>query len=87
MKTAHCKHNILKTHFDITWKHLQEALLHFSVPVELIDELKAVFYSVEGDIVKDAPAQKETQPLGDKKNIEESKGCPFAKIVKNQSHK
>jgi hemoglobin len=37
MKTAHCKHNIHKAHFDITWSHLQDALLHFSVPTELIE--------------------------------------------------
>lgn len=53
MKAAHCKHNILKTHFDITWKHLEESLKHFSVPVELIQELKEIFYSVEADIVKE----------------------------------
>lgn len=46
MKTAHCKHNILKSHFDITWRHLEEALLYFNVSENLIEELKEVFYSV-----------------------------------------
>jgi hemoglobin len=84
MKTAHCKLNIFKTHFDVTWKHLEEALLHFSVPVILVDEVKAIFYSVEGDIVRQPPAS--TCPFGQIENKEKPKGCPFkSKVSKPES--
>lgn len=52
MKTAHCKLNISKEDFDITWEHLEEALKYFSVQINLISQLKKIFYSVEGEIVK-----------------------------------
>ena len=76
MKTAHCKHNILKSHFDITWRHLENACLHFSVDRLLIEELKAIFYSVESDIVKVKP---EVTPLALEIKNEQSKAseCPF----------
>lgn len=51
MKTAHCKLKVSKQHFDVSWKHLHSAVLHFKVPLDLIEELKAIFYSVEGDVV------------------------------------
>lgn len=76
MKTAHCKLNILKSHFDITWKHLENALNHFKVKKVLIDELKAVFYSVEADIVR---GQSQVTPMTKEIKNEQNKptGCPF----------
>ena len=32
MKTAHCKFNIWKSHYDKTWKNLEQSLQHFNVP-------------------------------------------------------
>lgn len=31
MKTAHCKLKITKEHFDITWDHLEQALIFYKV--------------------------------------------------------
>ena len=36
MFTAHCKYNITKSDFDITWRHLEESLLFFKVERSLI---------------------------------------------------
>jgi hypothetical protein len=54
MKTAHCKMNISMQDFDVTWENLESSLKHFSVESVLIDELKAIFYSVQDEIVKKA---------------------------------
>lgn len=78
MHTAHCKFNIQKKDFDVTWKHLEEALLHFSVDMDLVNELKIIFYSVEAEIIKtqtqNSPAQ---QPLVNSTNKSKASGCPF----------
>lgn len=51
MKKAHEKMKITKLAFDETWSNLNKSLNDHNVPQNLIDELKEVFYSVEGDIV------------------------------------
>lgn len=51
MKTAHCKLKICEKDFDITWENLELAMKHFNVAVELIEEVKEIFYSVQGEIV------------------------------------
>lgn len=51
MKKAHDKMKITKLAFDETWNNLVKSLNDHKVPQNLIDELKDVFYSVEGDIV------------------------------------
>ena len=51
MKTAHAKFKISKKEYDETWVNLEKALHFFKAPAAEVDELKAVFYSVEGDIV------------------------------------
>ena len=53
MKSAHCKLNINKEEFDITWNHLKASLEHFQVEQSMISEVKDIFYSVEGEIVKE----------------------------------
>lgn len=78
MHTAHCKFNIQKKDFDTTWNHLEEALLHFSVDRNLINELKTIFYSVETEVIK-APTQnsRPEQPLLNSTNKSKVSGCPF----------
>jgi hypothetical protein len=51
MKKAHCHYKIGRLEFNVTWHHLENALGHFAVNAELINEVKDIFYSVEGDIV------------------------------------
>ena len=51
MKTAHAKFKISKKEYDQTWVNLENSLHYFKAPQAEIDELKTVFYSVEGDIV------------------------------------
>jgi hypothetical protein len=78
MKTAHCKLNISKGDFDITWQHLEEALLHFKVEKSNISELKTVFYSVEGDIVKkNQPISVFHDSVNKTQNISSISKCPF----------
>jgi hemoglobin len=60
MKTAHCKMSISSKDFDVTWENLENSLKHFSVEEVLIEELKAIFYSVQEEIVKKTAAQAET---------------------------
>jgi hypothetical protein len=60
MKTAHCKMSISSKDFDVTWENLDNSLKHFSVEEVLIEELKAIFYSVQEEIVKKTVAQAET---------------------------
>ena len=52
MKTAHCKLHITLHDYDATWENLEKSLKHFSVGELLIEELKAIFYSVQDEIVK-----------------------------------
>jgi hypothetical protein len=47
MKTAHCKLKITQNDFHITWENLENAMKHFNVAVELIEEVKEIFYSVQ----------------------------------------
>ena len=78
MKTAHCKLNISKGDFDITWEHLEESLVHFKVEKSLILELKSVFYSVEGDIVKtDQHTSAFHDSVNKPQNITSVTKCPF----------
>lgn len=51
MKAAHAKFKITKTDLDNVWNHLNESLHFYKVSEELIQEVKTVFYSVEGDVV------------------------------------
>lgn len=51
MRTAHKGMNIKQNEFDQTWKNLKEALEFYKVKEELIEEVKEVFYSTQGDIV------------------------------------
>lgn len=37
MHTAHCKLNISRNDFDMTWRHLEAALMHFNVEKTLIN--------------------------------------------------
>lgn len=46
MKKAHSKMKINKLHFDETWKNFNKSLTDHSVPQNLIDEVKEIFYSV-----------------------------------------
>lgn len=55
MKTAHCKMKICEEDFDITWENLEKAMKHFNVAVELIEEVKEIFYSVQEEIVNWSP--------------------------------
>jgi hemoglobin len=47
MKKAHCKLNISKKDFALTWDHLAQSLEFFKVDKGLISEVKEIFYSVE----------------------------------------
>ena len=51
MKTAHAKFKIDKVAFDETWNNLDKALKHFNAPEKEVNELKEIFYSVQGDVV------------------------------------
>lgn len=51
MKAAHCPYNINLFEFDATWENLKIALKTFSVPSNLINDLKEIFFSVKNDIV------------------------------------
>ena len=53
MKTAHEKFKIGKKEFEQTWFNLDRALKHFKVNSTEVEDLRKIFYSVEGDIVKD----------------------------------
>lgn len=86
MYTAHCKMDISRSDFDITWRHLEAALLHFNVDKILINELRTVFYSVEADVVKNCKveAPKEvhlSKAPSESQNTNQaavrSSGCPF----------
>jgi hypothetical protein len=46
--------------FDVTWENLENSFKHFSVEEVLIEELKAIFYSVQEEIVKRTVPQAET---------------------------
>ena len=41
--------------FDVTWENLEVAMRHFNVGVELIEEVKEIFYSVQEEIVNWSP--------------------------------
>ena len=51
MKKAHEKMKIGQKQFDATWTHLHQSLKDHNVPEALVEELKEIFYSVQGDIV------------------------------------
>ena len=51
MKTAHCPYKIGHIEFDATWENLEKAFGHFKVDSALVNEVKEIFYSVEGEIV------------------------------------
>lgn len=51
MKKAHDKMKISKVAFDETWNNLNKSLNDHNVPQDMIDEVKAIFYSVIDDIV------------------------------------
>jgi hemoglobin len=53
MKTAHCPYKISHMEFDATWENLEKAFHYFKVDKGLIKEVKDIFYSVEGDIVRE----------------------------------
>jgi hemoglobin len=58
MKKAHSKFKIGKVEFDTTWHHLNQSLVDLSVPTELVEQVKEIFYSVEGDVVNYQPEKK-----------------------------
>lgn len=51
MRTAHKGMNIKQNEFDATWKNLKEAMEFYKVKEDLIEEVKEVFYSTQGDII------------------------------------
>jgi len=61
MKTAHCKLKICEKDFDITWENLELAMKHFNVAVELIEEIKEIFYSVQEEIVNWEPKEEKKE--------------------------
>ena len=52
MKEAHKKLGIKKLEFDAAWQNLEASFRHHGAQQEMIDELKAIFYSAEEDIVQ-----------------------------------
>ncbi len=80
MKTAHCKMNISLQDFDVTWENLENSLKHFSVEGVLIEELKAIFYSVQDEIVKKTVPQAEESFKAKDVNQSSTKvsKCPFS---------
>lgn len=81
MKTAHCKLVISEKDFDVTWENLERALKCFQVGAGLVEELKAIFYSVRADVVtkkQEGPKGVEIKAKDANADVAPISKCPFS---------